>query len=471
MAMNVKKFEAPTLQKAIEKIRDELGDGAIILQADPAPSKRFGKSGVIVTAAIDKEKMPPRFRAKLDASSAERETSMANSWTKILTKPWIRKKATETKKDDQVAKVAAKAAEVAAKAKQASSSSYARLGQPVNKPVGDGVQPSAGQLYAMKTYVEPLKKEIEDLRNKLAMPKPEASNGRQPTAAFLESELQSLKTTLQGYIQERRFEKINLSPDLQKLISFWQEKGMSARQIHAFLHKLEVEGVNLEENATEPVILPRLRQSICDGNTIQNPKPKIVCLVGPTGVGKTTTVAKLAALEKLKLKRRVALVTLDDYKIGGADQLNHYARILEVPFIKARADVALEDQIRALDVDSVFVDTYGVSAKDDSKITRLKKDLRFIDPVLASRREIHLTLPVNIAAGDVEASIEAFSRLNPEYLLFTKWDETDNWGGMLASILKGSKPVSFIGNGQEVPDDLALFSSDSFIQTVLTADQ
>jgi flagellar biosynthesis protein FlhF len=141
-----------------------------------------------------------------------------------------------------------------------------------------------------------------------------------------------------------------------------------------------------------------------------------------------------------------------------------------VPFIKLRPDVSFEEQLKALSVDSVFVDTFGVSPRDSEKILELKKQINFRDPVLRARLETHLALPVGMASGDLDRHMEAFRVLGPQYLLFTKWDETENWGGMLASILSYSIPVSFIGHGQEVPDDLSAFSSRDFAKTITRVD-
>lgn len=452
MGMQIKKFRASSLQKAIEQVRRELGDNAIILQADsvakPGP---LGGTEMEVTAALDRKAMPPRFSVRVDDSGDQAFTQQKPkpmAWKELLTQPFGKKmqKTSKPKIQKQVNQVVNAAVQ---KEKE----------KPALPPL-----PTSGQNYSLKSYLDPLKKEIEDLRKTLEGGNEKSS--RQPSVALLEAEINSLKKALTHYIQERTYERTDLSADLQRLISYWQEHGMSDRQIFGFLSQLEKEGVDLDQVNEATKIKNNLESHIKSANTIENPKQKIVALVGPTGVGKTTTIAKLAAFEKLKMNRRVALVTIDDYKIGGTDQLNHYARILEVPFVKIRSDLSLEEQIKTLDADTIFIDTFGISPRDDDKIQKLRKSLRFTDPLLQKRLELHLALPVAIPSGDVEGYIEGFSRLHPDFLLFTKWDETDNWGGMLASILMSERPVSFVGHGQEVPEDLSIFSSESFIDTV-----
>ncbi|PIR21648.1 MAG: flagellar biosynthesis protein FlhF [Deltaproteobacteria bacterium CG11_big_fil_rev_8_21_14_0_20_45_16] len=470
MGMQMKKYQAATLQKAIEQIRAELGDGAIILQVDPISSGMFGRNGVEVTAAIDRKEMPHRFRATVgDDDVDERRMVQSNDvndstkWTSMFKNPF--KKGSLPSPNQK------------AKTSQAVQEQVKRLAaQSVIKPtlpspraaerdeLSSAANTSMGQLYAVKTALEPLKKEISEIRETLN--KNHASNSRQASSAFIESEIHSLRQTLQSYIQEKRYEGQDINTDVQRLASFWRDKGMSEKQIYNFFNQLECAGVDITETKAASLIRPVLEKTIHASRSLEASKKKIVILVGPTGVGKTTTIAKLAAFEKLKLNRKVALVTIDDYKIGATDQLNHYARILDVPFLKTRNDMPLEEQLRTFDVDTIFIDTFGVSPKDEEKLLQLRRAIHFRDAHLAEQREIHLSLPVGLAQGDVENNLAGFETLQPQFLLFTKWDETDNWGGMLAAILASDRPVSYVGNGQEVPDDLTIFSRENFIKIV-----
>lgn len=466
MGMKIRKFKAPTLQKALEQIRQEMGDGAIILQADPIKDGGFGRNAVEVTAATDKPEAIPRFNFKVTDDVGERDLAQSSSEkAKGFISNIFKKKAKAEKPEN--------------------SKSFPPIAKPENlkrvlqaaKKNSSGSQTtdssaSPGQIYAFKSYIEPLQKEMANLKElMIAEHKRSEESPRAPSNAYIETELASLKKIFSNFINEQRFEEKDLPPNFKKLLNFWRDKGMSNRQIYGFFEKFEREGIQFDPQGSSQALKPLLSQSIREGRNTENPKQKIVTLVGPTGVGKTTTIAKLAAFEKLKLHRTAALVTIDDYKIGGTDQLAHFARILEIPFIKVRSDLSLEEQIKHLNVDTVFIDTYGIAPKDDKKMTELRKSLQFRDPTLLARQERHLVLPVGVASSDVDQIMDSFTRLAPQYLLFTKWDETENWGGMLACILESKTPVSFVGHGQEVPDDLSIFSRNSFIETIMGKEQ
>lgn len=463
MGMQMKKFKASTLQKAIEQVRAELGDGAIILQADPVrDSGLLGRNAVEVTAAIDRKDLPPRFKTKIDNKIEERK-EMSKQNTKQALSNFFKSPFSKSKKPHPKTIEKKKTQEAVERlVRQAAGKAGPKK---TAKPNTSEPTPSMGQMYAMKTFIEPLKKEISALKESLDANQPKAA-GRSPSNAFLESEIQSLRKTLTGYIHAQKYEKSTVPEHIKQLMNFWRSRGMSEAQVYAFFNQLEQEGLQFDEDSSGMMIKPILKKAISGRSSLSQSKQRVVALVGPTGVGKTTSIAKLAAYEKLKLGRSVALVTVDDFKIGGTDQLGHYARILEVPFLKMRSDLSLEEQIKDIQADTVFIDTYGVSPKDDKRIQSLRRTLRILDQELASKLETHLTLPVGIAPGDVETYLEGFDRLAPDYLLFTKWDETENWGGMLATILSSQRPVSFVGNGQEVPDDITIFSSDNFIKMV-----
>ncbi len=450
MGMQIKKFQASSLQKALEMIRAELGDGAIVLQADPIKTGVLGRHGVEVTAAIDRKSMPPKFEIQVEddvstpVTSKSKKASQLKAWSGLFGFGSAPKEKTSASDDKE------------AKSDQIKSF----VSQAVQSDKRDD-SPTRGHLFAMKTFVDPIKEEIDQIKLQLKEDRPQARD-RTPSVSFLETEIQSLKNAFKDFVAEHKIQDSTIASEYKKLEGFWREHGMTRSQIARFLSQLVQESKSFDEEALRLALQAKVKAS----KSMETRAKKIRILIGPTGVGKTTTIAKLAAFEKLKLKRSVSLVTIDDYKIGGTDQLSHYARILEAPFVKCRSDVSLEDQIKAVDADTIFIDTFGVSPKDDAKILSLRKALQFKDPALIERQELHLALPAGLAAGDVDLFVESFSRMKPHYLLFTKWDETENWGGMLAAIMTSDRPVSFVGHGQEVPDDISVFSSDQFIQTI-----
>ena len=470
MGIQIKKYRASSLQGAIEEVRSDLGDDAIILQTETIRDPKLGilgKTIVEVTAAIDR-KDEIRFHATVSDDGEEIQAATTPTPTKASTQApqqkagWWQALLPNKK---QPAPVAATPVPASTRASATPKAPVSRVTKASGAPSGD----SMSQLYAMKTFVEPLQKEIDTLKSKVGesgasvMARPARKKLQDP----LEIEVQQLRTELNSFILEKRYEHMNLPKFCRQLIHFWTAKGMSGRQILTFLKEIENNGVDLRDDASALTsVSSALQSTVHEAPIFDKTGKRIVVLVGATGVGKTTTIAKMAAYEKMRLKRKVAFISIDDFKIGGADQMQNYARILEVPFLKSRKDVGLEDQIELLDADTIYIDTFGIAPKDTEKMKLLKSTLAFRNPELASRVELHLVVPVGIPQRDVKQFLASFEILAPEFLLFTKWDETENWGGMLSTILESRKPVSLVTYGQSVPDDMSVFSSRKFISTV-----
>ncbi len=177
---------------------------------------------------------------------------------------------------------------------------------------------------------------------------------------------------------------------------------------------------------------------------------KVVALVGPTGVGKTTTVAKLAANFKLVHGLRPGLVTVDTYRIAAVEQLRTYAEIIDLPLAVANAPGEMRAAIDALgDVDLVLIDTAGRSPRDEVKIRELADFLTAARP-----DEVHLVLSATSAERSLRSAVERFSAVRADRLILTKLDEADGLGGVLAVIGGADRPVSYLTTGQAVPDDI-----------------
>ena len=177
---------------------------------------------------------------------------------------------------------------------------------------------------------------------------------------------------------------------------------------------------------------------------------RVVALVGPTGVGKTTTVAKLAANFKLVQGLRPGLVTVDTYRIAAVEQLRTYAEILDLPLAVANAP---SDMRRAMDelgdVDLILIDTAGRSPRDEVKIRELADFLAAARP-----DEVHLVLSAVAGERSLRAAVERFAVVRADRLILTKLDEADGLGGVLAVIGQADRPVSYLTTGQAVPDDI-----------------
>jgi flagellar biosynthesis protein FlhF len=177
---------------------------------------------------------------------------------------------------------------------------------------------------------------------------------------------------------------------------------------------------------------------------------RVVALVGPTGVGKTTTVAKLAANFKLAHGARVGLITVDTFRIAAVEQLKTYAEIIDLPLVVVNNPGEMP---RALDelggLDLVFIDTAGRSPRDEVKIRELGEFL-----LQARPDEVHLVLSAVAGHRSLRAALERFAMVQVDRLILTKLDEADSLGGVLAVLGLCNRPVSYLTTGQAVPDDI-----------------
>jgi flagellar biosynthesis protein FlhF len=177
---------------------------------------------------------------------------------------------------------------------------------------------------------------------------------------------------------------------------------------------------------------------------------RIVALVGPTGVGKTTTVAKLAANFKLAHGLKPGLVTVDTYRIAAVEQLRTYAEIIDLPLAVANAPSEMQRAIDELgNVDLVLIDTAGRSPRDEVKIRELSDFLAAARP-----DEVHLVLSAVSGERSLRAAVERFAVAQADRLILTKLDEADGLGGVLAVLGHADRPVSYLTTGQAVPDDI-----------------
>ncbi|MDF1589416.1 MAG: flagellar biosynthesis protein FlhF [Gammaproteobacteria bacterium] len=187
----------------------------------------------------------------------------------------------------------------------------------------------------------------------------------------------------------------------------------------------------------------------------------ITALVGPTGVGKTTTIAKIAARCALKHgAKNVALITTDCYRIGGQEQLRTYARILGVPVRVARTHEELNESLNdLLDRRFILIDTAGMNQRDmqlAAKFAVLKNQ--------SHRIKNYLTLSATTQASVLNDIINAFSHLELSGCILTKTDETSSLGGAISALIRHQLPLAYECNGQQVPEDLSLARPNTLVR-------
>ncbi len=181
-------------------------------------------------------------------------------------------------------------------------------------------------------------------------------------------------------------------------------------------------------------------------------RPKVILFVGPTGVGKTTTVAKIGAGLVARHKKRVGLLNLDTYRIGAVEQLRIYGDLMGVPVEVASTASRLSEAIgRLADNDVILVDSAGRSEGGGEEL------LPFLS-VLSAKQEYDLSVVLVVSAGqksrDLERTVATYQQIRPEALVVTKIDETENLGSLYGLLAHGRTPVSYVTTGQKVPEDI-----------------
>lgn len=230
--------------------------------------------------------------------------------------------------------------------------------------------------------------------------------------------------------------------------------------VHEDLARELVERVRREvqgEELNDPVLLKaRIARQIEQELSVSGPLAvspgtcRVVALVGPTGVGKTTTIAKLAALYRLREKRRVGFITVDTYRIAAVEQLRTYADIIDLPMEVVSTPKQMREAARRLsNLDLVLIDTAGRSPRDEVKLQELKAMLGE-----AQADEVHLVLSSVASAASLASTAEKFAPVGTTALILTKLDESSGLGNLLPLLRASKLPLSYLTNGQNVPEDI-----------------
>jgi flagellar biosynthesis protein FlhF len=177
---------------------------------------------------------------------------------------------------------------------------------------------------------------------------------------------------------------------------------------------------------------------------------RVVALVGPTGVGKTTTIAKLAANYRLREKLRVGLITVDTYRVAAVEQLRTYADIIDLPMEVVSTPREMREAVNRMShLDLVLMDTAGRSPRDEVRIQELKSMLGE-----AEADEVHLVLSSTAGAKSLISTAERFAEVGTTAILLTKLDEAHSLGHLVSLVRGCELPISYLTDGQDVPDDI-----------------
>ena len=190
---------------------------------------------------------------------------------------------------------------------------------------------------------------------------------------------------------------------------------------------------------------------------------RLVALVGPTGVGKTTTIAKLAANFRLREKRNVGLITVDTYRIAAVEQLRTYADIIDLPMEVVSSPREMREAVRRMEsLDLILMDTAGRSPRDEIKIQELRSFLSE-----AEADEVLLVLSSVAGERTLTHTAERFASVGTTGMILTKLDEATSLGNMLPLTRSSRLPIRYVTNGQSVPDDIEIAESGRLARLVL----
>lgn len=414
--MNVKRFEAPSMAEALAKVKEELGSGAVILHT--RSYRRGGLMGfgarpvVEITASGD---VNIQERRRKTAAAAARRNDDSGAYPAAGERP------------SDVARERAALFE----SRHVVRNTYAQSApRPAEAPVG------FASTREMATAV--LKEPGFELRNEIA----------------------GLRTMVESLLQRTARlagERPDLPGELAKAYLTLIEQQVTDEVAVRVVEDVKAELTG--EQLTNPhIVRERLVAKLAAMVPTTAPagvaRPVIgngcrsICLIGPTGVGKTTTIAKLAAAFKLRQKQKVGLITIDTYRIAAVDQLRTYANIIGVPLkvvlTPAELVVALQEM---RDCDVVLIDTAGRSPFDDLKLNELSGFLQAANPT-----EVHLVLSSTCTQPAMETALTKFGNIRVDQIVFTKLDEAVSFGVLLNIARKASKTLSYITTGQDVPD-------------------
>jgi flagellar biosynthesis protein FlhF len=266
----------------------------------------------------------------------------------------------------------------------------------------------------------------------------------------IEHELRKLRSQLVLLSETRS------GPQVSPLCAALERAGMSSEVARDLA---ELSGV--ADAPIEAALASLVDQRLPLAGAIGSEGARIIALVGPAGVGKSTTIAKLAANAALVEGKTVAMITIDTHRAGAVEQMRRYANLIGIPLIVAANHAELEEGLRALaSYDFVFVDTAGRSQRELEQLAAAADILRAADP----RAEMHLTLQGTSSERHMRSVVNAFRRFAVNRLLFTKLDEAVDDAAIVGVALTSSLALSYWTNGQRIPEDIARVKAPDFVE-------
>ncbi|MBR5127743.1 MAG: flagellar biosynthesis protein FlhF [Roseburia sp.] len=426
--MTIKKFIGKTKEEAIAKAKEEFGESAVVMnvkEVKPTGFFSFFKSVTYeVTAAVE-EKM------KFVEPSVNQNT-------------WRSTESINLAADEKIV--------IPPQAFQSKESPIMHTQPVYQQEVRTPVTPAAVEFSpaSMNTSRDEIERKLENLSN------------------ILEKKL-SAEETRGNELPETTIQNMESFKFMKMLYRTLLDNEVSEKYVNQILDDAEKMA---NTNSSVDVILSNVYQKMilkfgepCS-ISLEGKKPRVVFFIGPTGVGKTTTIAKIASKYKVEEDKKVAFVTADTYRIAATEQLHIYANILDAPMSIVYSAQDLNQAIEKFaDYDLIFVDTAGFSHKNEEQKMDIKKLIDGLDEQY--EREVFLVLSATIKYKDLLDIVDSYQEISKYKLIFTKLDETTSYGNMLNVRLYSGAELAYMTTGQNVPDDIEEFNSQRIVKQLL----
>lgn len=506
--MQIKSFKAPTLKEAMANVKSELGVDAVILHTN-----KIKKGGILgfhakeiveVIAAVEDEPLVKEQKPAMDTGAASEAVLQAAAAARASRnsapepepqpiQPQPTGNFTPRNMVSQYQTAGTIEAISHAMAQNTPSPTFGEVLASVNKAQEQAGQPVVNEQVAsvapavdMNPGVEqPVVKEepvepVSEAEEKLVSaesdveqltPEKEVETASEDATDLDVKEQEILD--LQNQLEEMKSMLVEMSrnkdeaggiPNLQRAM---EAQGISQHVLEDMISKLNGTEILAPQNsikalkALEKYVRKAIR--IANGITLYSDKPKIVALIGPTGVGKTTTLAKIAAKFVLEEGAKVALITADTYRISAVEQLKTYSDILGLPLEIVYNPQALQEAIeKHRDKQLILLDTAGRSQYNAYQMKELSELLN-IDADI----EKHLVMSATTKTSDGLELLDNFSLCKPDRVIFTKVDETKTHGIILNILHRRKAALSYLTNGQSVPDDIEPASIEKLAELLL----
>lgn len=444
--MTIKKYTGQTKEEAIKNAKDDLGENAEIMNVKEIKKGGFlgmgKKKAYEVTATIDEDLVSNDVsNVKANANSFNKghfDAVAGDDVSPFYDKEKEAAELEETKKQfAALSEVFRKSEMQDSKTDSATSSSILSENNKAINKAGDLDERFVVQNKASKNVYQENKRVEEQIeKNETIIQKGKSGNNTK----FIKT---LYNTLLDNEVDEKYINQ--LMDDMEKVL----KNGNNVNY--------------LISNVYQKMILKLGQPSQI---TAGKKRPKVVFFIGSTGVGKTTTIAKIASQLKLEQKKEIALVTMDTYRLGAKDQLEEYASILQIPMKVILKPSQISEEIEKLKkFDVVLVDTSGFSHRNNEMRENVVELLDSLDEKF--EREIYLVLSATTKYKDLKEIVDSYKSFTTFNMIFTKLDETSSFGNIFNLKLYSECNLSYVTNGQNVPDDIEVLDMQKLVKHLL----